>query len=47
VKLFIKYEVLPQVKELDHNDLYPFLLIERMKELGLFGINIPLKYGGC
>jgi alkylation response protein AidB-like acyl-CoA dehydrogenase len=43
---WIEKEVRPQVKEFDHADRYPTQLVERMKELGLFGATIGQQYGG-
>ena len=46
VRSFVDREVIPAAKELEHKDGYPFDLVDRMKELGLFGANIPEAYGG-
>ena len=46
VREFVTREVLPVADEHDHADTYPELLIERMKELGLFGLTIPEAHGG-
>ncbi len=46
VRSFVDREVIPAAKELEHRDGYPFDLVDRMKELGLFGANIPEAYGG-
>ncbi len=46
VHRFVEREVLPVASELEHRDEYPFALVERMKELGLFGAIIPQEYGG-
>ncbi len=43
---FIEREVMPQVRELEHDDIYPADLVETMKELGLFGATIAPEYGG-
>ena len=43
---FVDREVIPAARELEPKDEYPFELVERMKELGLFGANIPAAYGG-
>jgi alkylation response protein AidB-like acyl-CoA dehydrogenase len=34
-------EVRPVARELEHANTYPERLIERMKELGVFGLAIP------
>ena len=43
---FVRREVSPVAQQMDHDDEYPFELVERMKELGLFGAIIPEEYGG-
>jgi alkylation response protein AidB-like acyl-CoA dehydrogenase len=39
-------ELKPIVKEYDHADKYPHVVVEQMKELGLFGATIAPEYGG-
>jgi alkylation response protein AidB-like acyl-CoA dehydrogenase len=46
VRRFVDREVLPVANELEHRDEYPHALVDRMKELGLFGATIPQEYGG-
>ncbi len=46
VRDFVKNEVTPVASKLDNDDEYPHELVDIMKELGLFGITIPEKYGG-
>src|SRR5687768_15897309 len=46
VRSFIEKEVLPVASQLEHEDAYPFDLVERMKEMGLFGAIIPEEFGG-
>ena len=36
----------PVAMQLEHDDEYPAEIVERMKELGLFGAVIPAEYGG-
>ncbi|MCH7737763.1 MAG: acyl-CoA dehydrogenase family protein [Chloroflexi bacterium] len=43
---FVRREVNPVAKQMEHDDEYPVELVERMKELGLFGAIIPEEYGG-
>lgn len=43
---FVEEEIKPVVRELDAKDEYPQGIVERMKELGLFGAIIPREYGG-
>ena len=46
VRSFIEKEVLPVASQLEHEDAYPFDLVERMKEMGLFGAIISEEFGG-
>ena len=46
VRDFVRREVEPVAAQHDHADTVPFDLIDRMKELGLFGITVPEEYGG-
>ena len=46
VKDFVRREVEPVAAELDREDIVPLDLIDKMKELGLFGITVPEEYGG-
>ncbi|MGW3962636.1 acyl-CoA dehydrogenase family protein [Amycolatopsis sp. NPDC005003] len=46
VRDFVDREVRPVARELDHSDTYPEALIERMKELGVFGLAVPEEWGG-
>ena len=43
---FLKIEVKPYVHELDAKDEYPHAIVEKMKEMGLFGCLISTEYGG-
>lgn len=43
---FLERDVKPYVMELDHNDIYPEEIVEKMKALGLFGAIIPEEFGG-
>ena len=47
VRDFVQREVIPAASEHDHDDTYPAELVDRMKELGLFGLTIPESYGGA
>lgn len=42
---FVDREVRPAARELEHANTYPEELIERMKELGVFGLTVPEPYG--
>ena len=46
IREFVRREVQPVAQDMEHADEYPFELVERMKELGLFGAVIPEEYGG-
>ncbi|HEY3135313.1 MAG TPA: acyl-CoA dehydrogenase family protein [Blastocatellia bacterium] len=46
VKKFLDKEVAPVASELEHRNEYPTEIVERMKEIGLFGANVPEEYGG-
>jgi len=46
IREFVQRDVLPVASEMEHRGEYPHALVETMKELGLFGLNIPEEYGG-
>ena len=46
VREFVQRDVLPVAQEYEREDIYPLELVERMKEMGLFGITIPEEHGG-
>ena len=46
VRDFVRREVEPIANEYERDDIFPFDLVEQMKEMGLFGITIPEEYGG-
>ena len=43
---FLEQEVRPHVWQLEHDDTYPAEIVEKMKEMGLFGCLIAPEYGG-
>ena len=43
---FLKKEVEPYAHKLEHDDTYPEEIVEKMKEMGLFGCIIKEEYGG-
>ncbi|MGH7112150.1 MAG: acyl-CoA dehydrogenase family protein [Stellaceae bacterium] len=43
---FLERDVAPHVRALEHDDVYPAEIVERMKVLGLFGATIAADYGG-
>jgi alkylation response protein AidB-like acyl-CoA dehydrogenase len=46
VAKWVDREVRPNVRDLEHDDVYPEQLIEAMKELGVFGLLVPAEFGG-
>src|SRR4030095_7312891 len=46
IKKFLDNEVVPVASEMEHHNEYPEAIVEGMKQLGLFGANIPETYGG-
>jgi len=46
VDKFLDTAVRPHVHKLEHDDVYPAEIVEKMKELGLFGCLIGSEYGG-
>ncbi len=46
VRRFVEREVIPDASRLEHANEYPTVMVERMKELGLFGATIPEEHGG-
>ena len=46
VRRFVDKEIIPNARELEHTDTYPQAIVDRMREMGLFGLMIPTEYGG-
>ena len=46
VRDFVEREVIPVAGGMEHRGEYPHALVETMKSLGLFGLNIPEEFGG-
>lgn len=46
VRRFVEREVIPAASELERRDEYPQALVDRMRELGLFGATIPEEFDG-
>jgi len=42
---FVDRDVRPVVRQLEHDNTYPEALIEKMKQLGIFGLAVPAPYG--
>lgn len=43
---FADKEIMPVAPEWERTGRYPTEIVERLKELGLFGLNVPEEYGG-
>ncbi|SUE15904.1 acyl-CoA dehydrogenase [Rhodococcus gordoniae] len=46
VRTFVDREIIPNAQELEHSDTYPQAIVDRMRDMGLFGLMIPEEYGG-
>src|SRR5262249_19948180 len=46
IRQFVERKVIPAARELERRDEYPREIVEEMKEMGLFGCNVPEEYGG-
>ncbi|MGH3344551.1 MAG: acyl-CoA dehydrogenase family protein [Carbonactinosporaceae bacterium] len=46
VREFVDREILPVAGELERADTYPARIVERIRDLGLFGLTIDEAYGG-
>ena len=46
VRTFVDKEIIPNAQELEHTDTYPQEIVDRIAEMGLFGIMIPEEYDG-
>jgi alkylation response protein AidB-like acyl-CoA dehydrogenase len=44
---FVDEEVVPRASEIDHEDEFPWDLVEEMGDLGLMGAPFPEEYGGA
>jgi acyl-CoA dehydrogenase len=47
VRRFIREECMPYEAAIDQSDEIPESLVQRMRELGLFGHSIPEAFGGA
>jgi len=43
---FLERDVVPHVQRLEHDDIWPAEIVEKMRELGLFGATIAPEFGG-
>jgi alkylation response protein AidB-like acyl-CoA dehydrogenase len=46
VRRFVAREVIPVASEMEHADRFPAEIVTQMRDLGLFGVTIPERYGG-
>ncbi len=46
IRDFVNREIRPVAREWEHEGRYPTEIVEKMKEMGLFGITIPGQWGG-
>ena len=46
IRQFVERDIIPVASQLEHKDEYPVKIVQGMKELGLFGANVPPEYGG-
>lgn len=44
---FVEREIKPVAREWEHAGRYPTEIVEKMKEMGLFGLLVPDEYGGA
>jgi len=47
VRRFVDKEVLPVAAALEHRNEYPHQLVDEMRKMGLFGLNVPEEFGGA
>ena len=46
VRQFVDKEVIPVASAMEHRNEYPHALVDQMRKMGLFGLNVPEEYGG-
>ena len=46
IRDFVARDVIPYASDLEHADEYPAEMVEKVKEMGLFGAFVPKEYGG-
>ncbi|MEV0389486.1 acyl-CoA dehydrogenase family protein [Nonomuraea sp. NPDC050643] len=46
LRAFVEKEILPVATEWEHSGRYPAEIIDKMKQMGLFGLSVPEEYGG-
>jgi alkylation response protein AidB-like acyl-CoA dehydrogenase len=47
VRQFVDKEVVPVASAMEHRNEYPHALVEQMRAMGLFGLNVPEEFGGA
>ncbi len=47
VRQFVRNDVVPVASELEHRNEYPHALVAAMRKIGLFGLNVPERFGGA
>jgi alkylation response protein AidB-like acyl-CoA dehydrogenase len=47
VRQFVDKEVVPVASAMEHRNEYPHALVDEMRKMGLFGLNVPEVYGGA
>ncbi len=47
IRDFVDAEIRPVARDYELGGIYPTEIVERMKEMGLFGITVPEEYGGA
>src|SRR5580658_2045023 len=47
VQRFVEKEVMPVASGMEHRNEYPHQLVAQMREMGLFGLNVPEEFGGA
>ena len=43
---FVARDIKPVAREMELNGVYPAAIVQTMKDMGLFGVNVPATYGG-
>jgi alkylation response protein AidB-like acyl-CoA dehydrogenase len=43
---FVRAHIAPVARDFEHEGRYPTEIVERMKQMGLFGLTVPEAYGG-
>ncbi|TYB53183.1 acyl-CoA dehydrogenase [Nonomuraea sp. PA05] len=46
LRAFVDKEIVPVATEYEHSGRYPAEIVDKMKQMGLFGLSVPEEYGG-